>query len=128
MKIKRKVQKNLPQLIEWAWKNDVKGENFPTDQNEEAGIYFATNSDFMMNNADYIRYNNTFTVEVEEEITEDTPLSMIIECDEDSSFWMFENTTLKNLHGNKCVEETTKYYRDDEENMHIIWRDGKLVE
>ena len=60
------------------------------DQNEEAGIYFATNNDFMVNNADFIRYNNTFTVEVEEEITEDTPLSMIIECDEDSSFWMFE--------------------------------------
>ena len=77
MKIKRKVQKNLPQLIEWAWKNDVKGENFPTDQNEEAGIYFATNSDFMMNNADYIRYNNTFTVTTEEEITEDTELDLI---------------------------------------------------
>lgn len=78
VKIKRKVEKNLPQLIEWAWENDVKGETFPIDQNEEAGIYFATNNDFMMNNADYIRYNNTFTVTTEEEITEDTVIPKLM--------------------------------------------------
>ena len=78
MKIKTKKTMNLPQLIEYAWDNDVKGENFPIDQNEGAGIYIATNSDFVMTNADYIRYNNTFTVEVEEEIDEDTVLPRIL--------------------------------------------------
>lgn len=101
MKIKRKVQKTLPQLIEWAWDNDVKGENFPTDQNEEAGIYFATNSDFMMNNADYIRYNNTFTVEVEEEITEDTEFKSMVELTTDDLFGVWKHASIskwKNEH------------------------------
>lgn len=124
MKIKRKVQKTLPQLIEWAWKNDVKGENFPTDQNEEAGIYFATNSDFMMNNADYIRYNNTFTVEVEEEITEDTRFKRLVCINDNDRTVPFSNFTIREIK-DVGVKEFHAYI---DREFKLIWLDGKLVE
>ncbi|MDW3894473.1 hypothetical protein QI333_03705 [Staphylococcus saprophyticus] len=140
VKIKRKVEKNLPQLIEWAWENDVKGETFPIDQNEEAGIYFATNNDFMMNNADYIRYNNTFTVTTEEEITEDTVIPKLMTT--------FKKTCLEGGIGYQRVRIDENYpiklmlnkaeaHRELVETLHIvnddgthtlIWRDGKLIE
>lgn len=130
MKIKTKKQLNLPQLIEWAWENPELSQykmfekigstmrDYVSFNNEENGV--------RLNGT--VKPTDTFTVEVEEEITEDTPLPMVIECDEDLSFWVFEDITLKNLHEYRCVKETTKYYRDTDENMHLIWRDGKLVD
>lgn len=67
-------------------------------------------------------------IEVEEEITEDTVLSTIIECEEDDTLWVFKEITLKEMHESKCLKETTKYYKDEDEKMYLIWRDGKLVE
>ena len=128
MKIKTKKQLNLPQLIEYVWDNDVKGENFPTDQNEEAGIYFATNSDFMMNNADYIRYNNTFTVEVEEEITEDTVIEKLYHTTIPSRIVESGCSTIKSTLEHSTVEPIAFYILNDDLTMTLIWRDGKLVE
>ncbi|MFP5163853.1 hypothetical protein U9L70_06485 [Staphylococcus equorum] len=127
MKIKQKKQLNLPQLIEWAWENDIWSRQFciSTRTGNKQVSFGKMNEVTAVHN---ITEDDLFTVEVEEEITEDTPLSMIIEIDEDSSCWVFENTTLKNIHETDCGTNTTKYYRDEDENMHIIWRDGKLVD
>ena len=124
MKIKRKVEMNLPQLIEWAWENNVKGEFFPIDQNEESGIYFATNNDFMMKNADFIRYDNAFTVEVEEEITEDTDFKRLVYIDDDDDTVAFSNFTIRELKDNGVKEFHA--YIDGE--FKLVWRNGKLVE
>ena len=124
VKIKRKVEKNLPQLIEWAWNNDVKGEIFTIDQNEESGIYFATNSDFMMNNADYIRYNNTFTVEVEETVTEDTVIPNMLLRGRYTGYYELEDCKLRGFNENLLQA----YIINDDLTMTLIWRDGKLVE
>ena len=97
MKIKTKKQLNLPQLIEWAWNNNVKGEFFSIDQNEELGIYFATNNDFMMKDVDHIRYNDLFTVEVEEEITEDTKFSHIVFIDDCDLSASYENKSINEI-------------------------------
>lgn len=131
MKIKTKKQLNLPQLIEWAWENDVRGQLFPTDQNQEAGIYIATNRDLMMNNADYIKYNNTFTVEVEEEITEDTELDLIERfigamgnvCY--TSQKMSINKSLRIAPDN--ITTTHFYIENDDQELVLIWHNGKLV-
>ena len=122
MKIKRKVEMNLPQLIEYAWENNVKGKFFPIDQNEESGIYFATNNDFMMKNADFIRYDNTFTVEVEEEITEDTEFKRLVYIDDDDDTVAFSNFTIRELKDNGVKEFHA--YIDGE--FKLVWRNGKL--
>ena len=125
VKIKRKVEKNLPQLIEWAWNNDVKGEIFPIDQNEESGIYFATNSDFMMNNADYIRYNNTFTVEVEETVTEDTVIPKMLVIGRFDGYEEVYNRKLNNF----TQHLLSAYLIHDDGHMELIYDERKgLVE
>ncbi|ASN72427.1 hypothetical protein 7S15_27 [uncultured Caudovirales phage] len=126
VKIKQKKQLNLPQLIEWAWDNDIKNEIFIADK-QLTNIEFDDTGDVLIYGNDN-KKTVKFSIEVEEEITEDTPLSMIIECDEDSSFWVFKEITLKEMHESKCLKETTKYYKDEDEKMYLIWRDGKLVE
>ncbi|MEB8150494.1 hypothetical protein NGH32_07235 [Staphylococcus xylosus] len=128
MKIKTKKQLNLPQLIEWAWDNGVRNVTFRGLDKKGYVVSISINDKGEFTSDWRISKNDLFTVEVEEEITEETPLPMVIECDEDLSFWVFEDITLKNLHEYRCVKETTKYYRDTDENMHLIWRDGKLVE
>lgn len=125
MKIKNKKQLNLPQLIEWAWEINVKGEFFPIDQNEESGIYFATNNDFMMKNADFIRYNNTFTIEVEEEITEDTEFKELICLDVDDDYFSYEDVCVSDFDEDRV---RAIYIPNKDLTMTLIWRDGKLVE
>ncbi|OLF32235.1 hypothetical protein [Staphylococcus sp. 47.1] len=126
MKIKTKKTMNLPQLIEWVWDNDVRGQLFPTDQNQEAGIYIATNRDFMMSNADYIKYSNTFTVEVEEEITEDTKISILAHY----SIYGFKRT--KNCTSINDVKDDNSiafYIMNHDRTMTLIWtKETGLVE
>ncbi|MDW4215541.1 hypothetical protein QI212_05845 [Staphylococcus saprophyticus] len=115
---------NLPQLIEWAWKNNVKGEFFSIDQNEESGIYFATNNDFMMKDADYIRYNDTFTVEVEEEITEDTQFDLMIEIVDGTPNCLWEKASIEDWKD----EDSKEFHAYIDGEFKLIWRDGKLIE
>lgn len=121
MKIKQEKKLNLPQLIEWAWNNNVKGEFFSIDKNEESGIYFATNNDFMMKNADYIRYNNTFTVEVDEEIDEDTEIDKLVVIDDDDDLLVFSNYTIREIKNNDFKEFHA--YIDGE--FKLIWTHEK---
>ncbi|WP_052190957.1 hypothetical protein [Staphylococcus sp. ZWU0021] len=124
MKIKTKKQLNLPQLIEWAWDNDVRGQLFPTDQNQEAGIYIATNRDLMMNNADYIKYNNTFTVEVEETVTEKTEFELLIEITDGYPNCLWEEASVEDWKD----EDSKEFHAYIDGEFKLIWRDGKLVE
>jgi len=127
MKIKTKKQLNLPQLIEWAWENDVRGQLFPTDQNQEAGIYIATNRDLMMNNADYIKYNNTFTVEVEEEITEDTHLDYLYVLTDAKDVHRCTNFTINTA--SKAIERNDlTFFTLVDNDLVKICDKGKLVE
>lgn len=75
MKIKTKKQLNLPQLIEWAMKNDMHERSFCGDRYGDA-VHFDENEDIL---CDHVSLTETFTVEVEEEIDEDTVLSKIVE-------------------------------------------------
>ena len=123
MKIKTKKQLNLPQLIEWVIENKKFGFTYISDNFNKV---YVTDDGIIEFNGSF--YRDIFTIITFEEITEDTPLSMIIECDEDSFFWVFKEITLKEMHESKCLKETTKYYKDEDEKMYLIWRDGKLVE
>ncbi|MGI2311038.1 hypothetical protein [Staphylococcus cohnii] len=128
VKIKQKKTMNLPQLIEWAWDNDVRGKMFPTDQNQEVGIYIATNRDFMMSNADYIKYSNTFKVEVEEEITLTTPLPAMLHV------WKtgILGTEIKEVENKSIASQytvcSTEFWLKQDDEMTLIWRDGRLIE
>ena len=81
--IKRKVEMNLPQLIEWGFKNDIREKSFIVyecveDQRHE--VHF--NALGIPKFSAFIKKSNNFTVEVEEPITEDTVIDNLIEINE----------------------------------------------
>ena len=79
MKIKRKVQKNLPQLIEWAMDNDVTDRMFLTENSYCVG--FDRHGFIYFNSSRTMPLYQTFTVEVEEVVDSDTVLDNIYTVD-----------------------------------------------
>ena len=83
MKIKTKKQFTLPQLIEWGFEKGAHGVQFKSDRGKRVGFrhmgYFWTECE--------IDKDETFTVEIEEEITEDTKIPKLMTT--------FKKTTLE---------------------------------
>lgn len=138
MKIKQEKQFTLPQLIEWASENDVRNRKFFSKNDYCIGfdahgfIYFNSNRTMPL--------DQSFTVEVEEEITEDTEIPKLMTT--------FKKTCLNDDFGYQRVRIDENYkiklmlnraeaHRESVESLHIvnddgthtlIWRDGKIVE
>ncbi|MCD8890979.1 hypothetical protein K2V52_03255 [Staphylococcus nepalensis] len=73
VKIKREVKKNLPQLIEWAWDNKIRNKQYRSSKGAE----------IQFDEGDVVRVYRTdsddlFTVEVDEEITEETVIPKML--------------------------------------------------
>lgn len=133
MKIKTKKQLNLPQLIEWAMKNDMHERSFCGDRYGDA-VHFDENEDML---CDHVSLTETFTVEVEEEITEDTVLPKLVERwkhdDEGNEAFRYVEHDDKSINrvlfaNPESVEVTHFYIENDDRELVLIWRDGKLVE
>ncbi|MBA8777718.1 hypothetical protein HR081_12675, partial [Staphylococcus schleiferi subsp. coagulans] len=75
MKIKFKKEMNLPQLIEWAWKNNIKNEAFVAS----TGWIVDFNFRGWFKTSMVVGPDETFAVEVEEEITEETVIPRLLE-------------------------------------------------
>ncbi|RXS21393.1 hypothetical protein [Staphylococcus saprophyticus] len=80
VKIKQKKQLNLPQLIEWAWDNDIRDTmiKLKSEYPAKQGIVIDNGGRLHLVGMDYLSKSNTFTVEVEEEITLDTVFEEIL--------------------------------------------------
>lgn len=122
-KIKRKVEMTLPELIEWGFKNNVKNREFSRNHKYFKPVVF--NSCGYVDFKDDYAYSpeDTFTVEVEEEITEETKIPEMLE--------IFVNDG-----GVKRVEKSINELKDDfskefwlkdGNTMTLIWKDGELV-
>lgn len=142
--IKRKVEMNLPGLIEWGWDNpeQIKGKYFKSNVKDVFGNYSIVqfSVDSFGFKTDEIRRNDTFTVEVEEEITEDTVIPRLlttfkkiylkddfgyqrVRIDEDFKIQLMLNKA--EAHREKI--ETLHMVNDDGTHT-LLWRDGRLVE
>ncbi|MFC3468145.1 hypothetical protein CD120_09190 [Staphylococcus saprophyticus] len=141
VKIKQKKQLNLPQLIEWAWENEIKNERFiHSDSNPPEYVWVNENSEIEFDEDMILRKSDLFTVEAEEEITEDTMVPKLMTT--------FKKTYLEGGIGYQRVRIDENYpiklmlnkaeaHGEPIETLHIvnddgthtlIWRDGKLVE
>ncbi|MEB7675569.1 hypothetical protein NGB25_00155 [Staphylococcus saprophyticus] len=138
VKIKQKKTMNLPQLIEWAWDNDIKNEIFIADK-QLTNIEFDDTGDVLIYGNDN-KKTVKFSIEVEEEITEDTVIPKLlttfetinvknkvryqrVRIDENYSIKLMLN--IAEAHGEPI--ETLHIVNDDGTHK-LIWRDGKLVE
>ena len=130
--IKQKVEMNLPQLIEWAWENpkQVERRTFKSDKRDSFGknaeIYFTNSGHGFYTHR--VTDKDTFTVEVEEQVDENTELIALVEL---SSRGLLGNTRLYRYHSINDVidnQSVAFYILNDDQTMTLIWRDGKLVE
>ncbi|MDW4221578.1 hypothetical protein QI239_11510 [Staphylococcus saprophyticus] len=131
MKINSKKQMNLPQLIEWGFNNPnlVKGKLFLTKEHDEYSPYVQFSVDgYGVRTSQSISNDDTFTVEVEEEITEETKLDGLVELGNDGAGEDFFFS--RGLSINDCKDEFTRafYILNDDLTMTLIWRDGRLME
>ena len=138
MKIKVNKQVNLPQLIEYAWDNDIKNEIFIADK-QLINIEFDDTGDVLIYGNGSIK-TVKFSIEVEEEITEDTEIPKLmttfkktclnddfgyqrVRIDENFSIKLMLDKT--EAHGEPV--ETLHVVNDDDTHT-LIWRDGRLIE
>lgn len=110
----------LPELIEWAWKNGVKEKAFYSNI-DRGSVYFDMVQTVSIEYS--IVVDETFTVEVEEEVTEETKIPEMLEI-------------FVNGGGVKRVEKSINELKDDFSKefwlkdgdiMTLIWNDGELV-
>ena len=123
--IKRKVEMNLPQLIEWLWINKKSAYKVMSNMNgvvklEPYGLITFSSGDFYP--------EETFTVEVEEEITEDTVIDNLIEINELIDFKkegllggvrLYKNSSINQVENDKSV---AYYIMNDDLEMTLIWK------
>lgn len=136
VKIKRKVEMTLPELIEWGFKNEIKNTEFVSNFFKKKSVIF--NLSGWAEFSDEYAYlpEDTFTVEVEEEITEETKLPKCLEiyfddkvakADEINVY--MEKSISEILQESKRYQFETKaiYLFGDNGNLTPIWKDGELV-
>lgn len=121
--IKTKKEMNLPELIEWGWKNEIKKRSFISNDDkvtanfEDMGRFIADN---------FISSDVTFTVEVEEEITEDTVLPKLVTRNTSGRYNGWTSDCVKGFNL-KFIEAI--YILNDDKTMTLIWTKEKgLVE
>ena len=123
MKIKRKVEMTLPQLIEWIEINRRFDESFGSDRYNyvHANVYgiLEFTGKFC---------EDTFTVTTEEEITEDTEFEKLYYTTILSRIVESSCTTIQSSLKHIAVEPIAFYIMNDDLTLTLIWRDGKLVE
>ena len=135
VKIKKNVDMTLPELIEWGFKNNVKDRGFSCNQATYRPVVFDSIGwiDFI---DDYCYPpGDTYTVEIEEEITEDTKLSSVLEMYKDIHYpEEIFSTIQKDVCINNIINSNpdffiTKYLYliNEDKPPTLIWKDGELV-
>lgn len=121
VKIKTKKQLNFPQLIEWAMENNIKDTVFLT---KAYSVGFDIHGFIYFNSSTTIPLDTMFTVEVEEEITEDTQISKLAHY---SVFGFKTTKSNASINEEKSGNSIAFYIMNDDKTMTLIWRDGKLI-
>ncbi|HDJ3131255.1 TPA: hypothetical protein PP861_001867 [Staphylococcus aureus] len=135
MKIKVKKEMRLDELIKWAWENPelVAGKRFHAEYKyDENYVFFPLHDGRKCLISDFISADDTFEVEVEEKITEETKFDRLFEVFEylegqydcESNVNISINERLKD----KCFPIESFYILNDDLTLTLIWKDGELVE
>lgn len=134
VKIKQKKQLNLPQLIEWLLKSGYR--NYTANSNMGNTVTLSRYGAIQFSLGTFFP-EETFTVEVEEEITEDMKLDFLL----DHFINPYGQHYVGDIHHNRSINDvleendemeiaTNSIHLFDKETKEfkLIWRDGKLVE
>lgn len=123
-KIKRNVEMTLPELIEWAWENEVSDKAFYSNL-DGGSVYFDKIQNLSIEHE--IAINETFTVEIEEEITKETEIPKLVSINRN-------NLNEVNINFNCSIvqfldrSDYNYYILNDDGTMTLIWKDGAMVD
>lgn len=121
MKIKTKKQLSLPQLIEWLLNS--KYSSYIAFSN--MGNYVQLEGYGALSFSDEKFYpEETFTVEVEEVVTEKTEFELMIEITDGCPNCLWEEASVEDWKD----EDSKEFHAYIDGEFKCIWRDGKLVE
>lgn len=131
VKMKVKKELTLPELLEWAWENDVEFEHFCGSR--KTTVYFGSDRTITMNGC--VPPDEIFTVEVEEEIDENTVIPKLV------YHYAHNGMSLITTRSEKSISEVLKintkaegfmniafYMLNDDMTMTLLWRNGGMVE
>ena len=121
--IKRTVEMNLWELIKWAFENNIHSRTIGSNNNN--GIHF--NADGSIYLANQLHKADLFTVEIEEEITEEAKLSSIVIIDR---YDYIANERNFSINDATRIYDGIKYiYLQNEDGSigELIWKSGKLI-
>lgn len=143
MKIKIKKEMRLDELIKWAWENPelATGKIFYTQVKSDSNyVYFSLYDGRNCVTRGFISTDDTFVVEVEEEVTEETIIPSVVVVrtqyfpngSESINVTKTNNKSIKELVGSNPDNSRFKYHEFYLMNSkglgELIWKDGRLVE
>ena len=122
--IKRKVEMNLPELIEWGFENDVTNTWYRASNVEEYILEVFFDATGLPQFSNTVNKNDTFTVEVDEPITENTVFELMIEITDSCPNCLWEEASVEDWKD----EDSKEFHAYIDGNFKLIWKNGKLVE
>nr|DAL75102.1 MAG TPA: ubiquitin-like protein [Caudoviricetes sp.] len=126
VKIKRKVEMTLPELIQWGWKNHITEKAFYSNL-DGGSVYFDNLQNVSTEHE--IAINETFTVEVKEEITEDTIIPLLLKIyksgDNASEASIYRSISINTAESS--TRSIAYYSINDGGTLTLIWKDGELA-
>ena len=116
----------LPELIEWGFENNIKNREFSRNNKYFKPVVF--NSCGYVDFRDDYAYSpeDTFTVEVEEEITEETKIPKLVSINRN-------NLNEVDINFNCSIRQFLDrsdynyYILNDDGTMTLLWKDGKML-
>ena len=123
VKINTVKKMNLIELINWAFENDVHCKSYIT--NDEDGNVSEVTFDVcgIPRFSSMVSKEDTFTVEVEEEVTGETILPEVVEFYVDGDGTQYSQRSINELKDSLSKE----FWLKDGNTMTLIWKDGELV-
>ena len=125
MKIKTKKEMNLPELIEWGFENDVTNTWYRASNVEEyiSEVFFDATGLPQFSNT--VNKNDTFTVEVDEPITENTVFELMIEIVDGYQNCLWEEASVEDWKD----EDSKEFHAYIDGKFKLIWtKEEGLVE
>lgn len=135
IKIKKEVKMTFPELIEWGLENGIKSRRFTSNRLYSKYVSFDALGGVYFNSLYSYLPEDTFIVEITEEITEDTKLDVVLEIYTDLNYVeskftdIHKSVSINDILGYTSNRLVTKclYLVNEDDTMTLIWKDGKLV-
>lgn len=126
VKIKKKVEMTLPELIEWGLENGIKSRRFTSNRLNSKYVGFDSLGGVCFNGLYSYLLEDTFTVKVEEEITEETKIAKLVSVNRSTQNEV--NIIFNRSIGQLLDRSEYNYYiLNDDSTLTLIWKDGELV-